>query len=249
MNSSYNDPIIYVITICWNEELFLPYFLDYYSFADKIIIFDNFSTDRSIEIIKKYKNTEYTHYFTNESIRDDYYLFIKNELWKSYKNECDWIIIVDIDEIVYYPLGLKELIKRLPKDIAYVQCNGFEMFCSDFLNSRGNTIFEKCKTGKANDKHNKISIINTKLLSEINYLVGCHAANPVIKGRALKDPAIKLLHYKFITPLPYLIHRYSIMAKRLSNYNKVNQFGFHYANIKGMTRKYHNLRISCKSVI
>jgi glycosyltransferase involved in cell wall biosynthesis len=242
-------PIIYVLTICWNEELFLPYFLNYYSFADKIIVFDNFSSDKSIEIIKKYKNTEYTYYFTNESIRDDYYLFIKNQLWKSYKNDCDWMIIVDIDEIVYHPLDLREFITRLPKDTAYIECYGFEMFSNNFFNAKGDTIFEKCKTGIPHNKHNKISIINTKLVSEINYLAGCHMANPVIKGRIIKDPMLKLLHYKFIVPLPYLVQRYSIMAKRLSEFNKENQYGFHYSNIREMTKKYYSLQKKSKPII
>ena len=236
-----NQPIIYLISICWNESTFLPFFLNYYSFIDKIIIFDNFSSDNSVEIIKNYNNVEYTYYNTNEKIRDDIYLEIKNNLWKTYKNECDWIIIVDIDEIIYHPIGLVNYLLRIPKDIAILQCTGFEMFSPNIFDHPGNSILEKCDTGIAYNQLNKCTIINTKLTKDINYLAGCHSCNPIIEGRILRDPNFKLLHYKFVFPLPFLINRYKIMSHRLSDENKKNSWGLHYNNINRMVLKYKTL--------
>ena len=82
MNNIAKEPVFYVITICWNESPLLKYFLDYYSFATKIIIFDNMSSDNSVEIMKGYNNVEICSYNTNEQIRDDIYIEIKNH----YKN-------------------------------------------------------------------------------------------------------------------------------------------------------------------
>lgn len=231
---------IYVLTICWNEELFLPVFLNYYSFADKIIIFDNFSSDNSINIIKQFKNTEIVKYNTNEQIRDDIYLVIKNDIWKDFKKECDWMIIVDIDEIVYHPMGLKQYLLNLPSNVSMIKSNGFEMFSNGF--NLPFDIFRVYNRGIKNSKHCKFNVINTKLVNAINYLPGCHDAIPNHRGIIYNDPNLKMLHYKFIYPLQFLIHRYSIMSKRLSDYNKKNSLGFHYSNIQNLVIKYNNLK-------
>lgn len=245
LNEPYNTlikkPIIYLISICWNESQFLPYFLSYYSFVDKIIIFDNFSSDNSIEIMKQFSNVEYCYYNTKEKIRDDVYLDIKNNLWKHYKNQCDWVIIVDIDEIIYHPLGIPNYLLSVPSDVGILQCNGFEMICPNILKATGETIFEKCSKGVPLTQLNKCSIINPKKVKEINYLAGCHACNPIVSGKTLKEPSFKLLHYKFVYPLQFLIQRYKLMSLRLSDENKKNSWGFHYNNIDKMVQKYKNL--------
>ncbi len=240
MNTNYK-PRIYLISVCWNEELFLPHFLNYYSFVDKIIVFDNFSSDRSVEIMRQYPNVEICFYNTNEKIRDDIYLEIKNNIWKQYREECDWMIIVDIDEIVYHPLGIPQYLQSLPIDVALLQCNGFEMFSPNYLEAPGNSILQKCNLGIPYIQLDKCSIINTKLVKEINYLAGCHKCNPIVNGRIFRDPNLKLLHHKFIFPLPYLIQRYKMMSQRLSDENKKNEWGLHYNNINKMVIKYKNL--------
>jgi hypothetical protein len=235
------EPVFYVITICWNESPFIKYFLDYYSFAKKIIVFDNMSSDDSVEIMKRYNNVEVIYYNTNEQIRDDIYLEIKNNAWKQYRNECDWFIIVDVDEIIYHPLGIPQYVKTLSPNIGIVQCQGFEMFCPDIANTPGNNIFEKTIRGVPGVKLDKCTLINSKLVNEINYLGGCHKAYPKISGILHKDPSFKLLHYKFIYPLQFMIYRYGLMSKRLSKQNIENGWGFHYSNMNSLVKKYNDL--------
>jgi glycosyltransferase involved in cell wall biosynthesis len=46
---------IWAYAICWNEEVMLPYYLKHYEkFCEKIIIYDNMSTDNSRNIIKNH---------------------------------------------------------------------------------------------------------------------------------------------------------------------------------------------------
>ena len=247
--SGLKEPIIYVITICWNESKFLPYFLDYYSFAKKIIVFDNMSSDNSVEIMKRYNNVEISYYNTNEQIRDDIYLEIKNNVWKQYRNECDWFIIVDIDEIIYHPMGISKYIKQIPKNIAMLKSNGFEMFYPNITNLSSTNLFEISKFGLPGSKLNKISIINSKLVYDINYLEGCHEAYPKINGILHVDPQVKLLHYKFISPIDDMINRYQTMSKRLSIENIKGGYGVHYSNINSLIKKYNDLSQNSKQVI
>lgn len=241
MNNQPKEPVFYVITICWNESPLLKYFLDYYSFAAKIIVFDNMSSDNSIEIMKGYNNVEICSYNTNEQIRDDIYIEIKNHAWKQFRNECDWFIIIDIDEFIYHPLGIPNYVKSLPQNVAILQCIGYEMFCPDIFQTPGDTIFDKSTRGYPGNKLDKCTLINSKLVSEINYLYGCHKAFPKVNGAIHSEPNFKLLHYKFVYPLQYLIARYQAMAKRLSKHNIEEGLGFHYTNMNSLVKKYNDL--------
>jgi len=243
------DPVCYVLTICWNESKFLPYFLDYYSFAKKIIVFDNMSSEISVQIMKNYSNVEISYYNTNEQIRDDIYLEIKNHAWKQFQNECDWFIIVDIDEIIYHPSGIINYLRTIPKNIAVIQSNGFEMFNPNFDEAPGRTLFEKSTIGMPGSKLNKCNLIRCKLVHEINYLAGCHEAYPKMSGTLHMDPLLKLLHYKFIFPIDHMSQRYQIMASRLSMENKKAGFGFHYTNMNSLMKKYNDLSKFSKPVI
>ena len=243
------EPIFYVITICWNESLILKQFLEYYSFAQKIIIFDNMSSDNSVAISKEFSNVEVSYYNTNEKIRDDIYLEIKNNAWKQFRNCCDWFIIVDIDEFIYHPLGIPGYVKTLKPSVAAIKCLGYEMFCPNILGAPGNTILDKSKYGVPGIKLDKTALINSKLVHDIGYLGGCHAAFPKTSGIIYSDPNFKLLHYKFVYPIEYMITRYKQMASRLSKQNIENGWGVHYANINNLIIKYTNLSKSCTQII
>ena len=240
-------PTFYVLSICWNEEFFLPYFLKHYSFATKIIIFDNMSSDNSVAIMKQHPNVEIATYNTNEQIRDDIYLEIKNHAWKQYKHLCDWIIIVDIDELIHHPLGIPAFVQSLPPNVGIAKCKGYEMFSpglSPYSPDENMSIFQKCATGMPGVKLDKCTLLNTKMVQDMNYLTGCHQAYPKMTRPTFityTHPQFVLLHYKFIHPLPQMIHRYKQMARRLSQQNLLNGWGFHYTNIKSLTTKYYAL--------
>ena len=93
-----------VFAICYNEEVMLPYFINHYQkMGANITIYDNFSTDRSQEIITESGCTLLT-YDSNNQIRDDLYLQIKNNCWK--KSKAEWVIVCDIDEFIEVDFNL-----------------------------------------------------------------------------------------------------------------------------------------------
>jgi glycosyltransferase involved in cell wall biosynthesis len=104
--------------ICYNEELMLPHFINHYRNmgVKNITIFDNQSTDNSQAIIKQHGcNLEV--YDSNNQIRDDLYLQIKNECWKNSKSE--WVIVCDIDEFIEIDFDIK--------DYTIINTKGYDM--------------------------------------------------------------------------------------------------------------------------
>ena len=119
---------IHLYVICWNEAKILPHFLKYYhSFCEKIFVYDNFSSDCSPDIIAGFNNAETFNFFTNNEIRDDIYLKLKNEVWKKSRNKCDFVIVCDADEFIYHP-DLNNLFEFLKlNNITAVRCEGYNM--------------------------------------------------------------------------------------------------------------------------
>jgi hypothetical protein len=241
-------PIFYVLSICWNEQFFLPYFLRHYAFAAKIVIFDNMSSDNSVTIMKQYPNVEICPYHTNAQIRDDIYLEIKNHAWKQFAHLCDWVIVVDIDELIYHPLGIPAFVQTLAPNVGVVKCVGYEMFSPDLAPNAPSLP----ATGYPGVKLDKQTLLRTKLVKDINYLTGCHQAFPQMNlrhGITYTHPDFKLLHYKFIHPLPQMVQRYKLMAQRLSPQNRQNGWGFHYTNMQSLSQKYHTLQKNQQKIL
>jgi len=85
--------LITAIVLTKNEEGILDRCLSALSFVHSIIVFDSFSTDGTLEIAKNHRAIIYQRDFDN-------YACQRNAALDTVPNECDWVFMVDADEIV-----------------------------------------------------------------------------------------------------------------------------------------------------
>ena len=228
--------VIHVYVLCYNEEIMLPYFLRHYgTFAEKIIIYDNYSTDRTLEIARDNPLTEVVQYDSGNEIRDDIYLKIKNNAWKASRGIADYVVMVDMDEFLYNP-DIFSALKDRPSIICPL---GYEMV-SDVIPSGTGQIYDEIIMGMTSPGYNKCVLFNPNIIEEMNYRPGCHNCIP-IGAEAPPGPIgdFKLLHYKHLSA-DYVITRYKAFNKRLSRTNKDNNWGYQYAFTEEEIRQYHN---------
>jgi len=202
---------LHVFSICFNEELMLPYFIQHYKKlgAKKITIYDNFSTDLSRQIIRE-SGCELIDYDSKEQIRDDLYLSIKNNCWK--KTDTEWVIVVDIDELLEPPV--------------------FDLDNCTIVNTKGYDIagLPPSRLGVANELYNKRCMFRPSEIKEINFAPGCHSAKPV--GNVVgSDKFANLLHYRYISE-EYNYNRYLLYQSRLSEINKKYGWGLQYSQVE-----------------
>lgn len=236
--------VIHYYSICWNEEKILPYVLDYYApICEKLVIMDNQSNDNSPSIIKSYPNAEIRSYSSEGEIRDDIYLEIKNNIWKESRGKADWVIVCDTDEILYHPQLLSRLDELKNKGISIIRPHGFDMYAESYPQ---NSLLEITNGIKDNRHLGKCIIFNPNLIEEINYKTGCHKCYPTGQIRFYKKDDMKLLHYKCLE-LEFLINRFEILRKRLSNYNIENKFGKHYMIEKESIKEKYLINLSNSS--
>lgn len=214
-----------LFAICYNEERILPFFFDHYKrFVDKITIFDNESTDNSRNIISSVRDlpVDLKNYATNNTLDDSVYLNIKNNCWRD--SLCDYVIVVDCDEFVYHP-NIKKFLSDT-QALAY-KPNGYNMVSEKFPTDC--PLYDTVTLGQSCNNYSKISLFSPSL-TDINYSLGCHTANPRKNNdhvSIVSDENLKLLHYKNLS-FDYRWERHQLYNKRFSDFNKKTGAGYHY---------------------
>jgi hypothetical protein len=118
---------IRLFVIARNESLRLPYFLKYYSRlgVDRFFFIDNNSTDNTREIALLHKNT---HVFKIDESYKDHWNWMEFFLDKYGKNK--WCIVVDVDELLYFPYSEIVSLKQLT---SYLESNRYNALRSLLL--------------------------------------------------------------------------------------------------------------------
>ncbi|RZK76899.1 MAG: glycosyltransferase [Pedobacter sp.] len=250
---------IHVYTICWNEEKMLPFFIRHYQqFADKIIFFDNESTDNSRAIIESSDRCVYRSYSSGNEIRDDLYREVKNNAWKESRGEADFVIVVDADEMLYSKYNLRTYFKLLKLfGFTLIKPFGYDMVAEQVDWSTNKQITELVTIGQAFKPMCKPCVFNPNKIEEINYGFGAHSCRASGKIRSFRadwltkhlDMGLYLLHYKRMG-VDYITERHSHLKQRLSAFNKQKKLGFHYETSADDIRKeYEGYRAKSYTVI
>lgn len=216
-------------TIAWNEEKILPYFINHYKqFCNKIVVYDNMSTDntRQIALDSGCEVIQWSHN-NNEGLNDLSNLNIKRSCSKHDIGIYDWVITVDADEFYTHKDGINSLVGYLEscknQGVTLPKVHGFQMLHNDFNFKDDISIIKKWAYFPA---YSKRCIFNPIL--DISWWPGCHgitACDPM----PVEDESAQIIlkHYKFIN-LQYILDRFKIIGSRISETNKINGWGNHY---------------------
>ena len=225
---------IRIIACCRNEEDLLPFFLQYYSsFADKIIIHDCQSTDRSQEIIRSCSKAELIIH-EQKDVDETFLSGIKNESWKSDRDQYDWNFAVDIDEFIYHSNMLEKLQQYQNLGVTVPHISGYDIYALDFpAFNPESSIIDHVQYGVSNVALlSKKCVFNSKLVN-INYAHGCHYSAPDGVVKYSDDNELMLLHLQWFGYEKF-IKKYQYYATIMSQYNIQKNLGMHiigYANI------------------
>lgn len=207
--------------INWNDSFYLPFIKNHYGkFCQRIVMYDNYSTDGSQELAMSL-GFEVREFGVAGRLDDQNYLDVKNHCWKEEREngqQADRVIVCDADEF----LKLEKL--AICSDIPLVK--GYNII-SDTL-PVGDSIFE-LNTGEGAINYSKQVIFNPKVVSEINFVHGCHLHHMVTAPFALRDRSVCFLyHFRQIGGIERLIARHAEYRPRMSPFNVRNKMGHHY---------------------
>ena len=224
-----------VYAVFWNEAAMLPFFLRHYAaFARTLNLYDNESTDRSLDIIDAFRQSHpdvtinVRTFDSGDRLRDDYIINKKNHAWK----ECagrpvDWVVIVDVDEFIHHPNLPAELQRLRREEYTAVFCVGYDMVADEGPRAEEPVpLTSLVRRGRFSENYSKCTVIDPNAVTSINYTVGSHACTPKGRVKIHADNAFKLRHYKALGLDNRILRRRQIRA-RLSEVNRHNDWGYH----------------------
>ena len=205
----------------------LPYFLRHYEqFCERIVVYDNGSDDGSQEIVAAHPLCELRHIDTRGEFHEAALVTVKRETWKQSRQKADWVIACDVDELLHHPHLIEFLSECRRSGITMPVPAGWQMVADRFPTTEGQ-IYDEVHTGFPDTQFSKRAIFNPSAIQEIIYGPGCHEALTKGDVRECADPALRILHFKYLG-LEYLSWRYGEYARRLSEFNRAHRFGFQY---------------------
>jgi len=174
---------IELYTFTYNDEDFLPFFLQYYSLiVDRMTFIDSGSTDRTLELIKDHEVVQtgltWWDWDNLHSIRDS--------IWRD--SEFDLIFFPDLDEI-FYKENLRQWLDGHRS--AIYKMKGYQMVSREFPELETNIL--DIKRGCPLPLHDKYTIFNPK--ADLKFV---DAHNIATTSRNINMLEIKLLHYKYL---------------------------------------------------
>ena len=184
---------IWIYSFCWNEKDMLPFYLRHYStFAEKIILFDDKSDDGTLEIASKCPLVEVRE-CPYSGLNDNENLCLSQEAYKEARGKADWVMWMDIDEIIYAPDIVETLKQCSEYDVA--STDGYNMTGMGVPIDDGRQIYEIRRSGVRAPVYAKPVIFKPE--ADMKWTRGRHAVEGC-DAKITPDPLFKLLHYRYM---------------------------------------------------
>lgn len=196
----------------------IRYFIKHYStFCDRIIIYDDQSTDLTRDIVGGFAELRECPWVGLDDIRS---IELATTTYKEARGEADWVIWVDADEFIYHPdlPGMLAWLKDVGVTLPSVE--GYSMISTSPPSGSGQ-IYDEIKTGFLDTSYAKHCVFDPQI--DITWSAGKHqvAGGPFVTNS--NDP-LKLLHYRYLGPEWHLA-RNSRNYERVTPENKMRHHG------------------------
>lgn len=261
-----------VYILCRNEEEILPYVLRHYlTFARHIFIYEGRSTDNSRKVLQNFQDhhnevniPDWPHYNRinlidwekGQQLDDAENSHLKSVCWLG--TTADWVIVVDCDELIYFPTGTKVLSALWQQGVPVVSPRGWEMLSDTYPTTPGQ-IYDEIKYAAPDDRwYGKPVLFRPSLVKAVHFAPGAHGGAFVLSNGAWKSvdyrtprtvPEVWLLHCKHLGPVERVARRYDQIRQAYSANNIARHWGNYDAGIKHATDKRNRLSRSVQRVI
>lgn len=192
---------IWVFTICKDEAALIKYFLRHYStFADRIIVFDEQSTDGTREALAACPLVELREW-QGRGLDDEAFVRAINTVYLEARGKADWVMWPDIDELLYAP-DVRAVLAEATEDM--VLARGYALISANGIPTGDGQLYEIVRTGFRQPNYDKA--ICWRPEREIRHTIGRHSYPgqwPRCNGTVGVRARLKLLHAHHAGGVPW----------------------------------------------
>ena len=210
---------INIFLLCFNESALLPHTVNHYKKYlpnCKITIYDNESTDNSVEIAKKLGCNVFS-FSSNNILDEDLQIKLRNSIWKNCNS--GWIIMADMDEFLC--VTEVELMKEIELGTTILQINGYDMIGESETVDLTDIDLQKINKYIKNHYESKKLCFLREAIIDMNYGCGSHSCNP--KGNIVYSSHVYINKHMNTLGLNFLINK---LTKRYERNEKMRLKGW-----------------------
>jgi hypothetical protein len=228
--------IINIFLLCYNESPLLPHTIKHYKKlipSSKITVYDNSSTDNSVEIATSL-GCKVIPWNSNNILDYHKFKYIRNNCWKSITD--GWIIVADMDDF----LSISEQDLHTEKDLGttIISIRGLDMIGESKTTDLTDIDLQNINKYTHNTTKDKSLCFYRNSIGEMNYTIHSNKCNPT--GTIKYSEKIYYNKHMSYLGLNYIVNK---IISRYNRSEKMRGFGLatHYTNNKeDITQDYNN---------
>ena len=230
------DMKVEVFTLCWNEMDVLPWVIDYWhQYATHVTVFDNGSTDGSDWFLGRYDWITVKS-FDSGGFNDTENQRIKNECWKG--SNADFVVVCDMDECLFARDIQATLCRMKGQGATVCLPRWYELQAEERPRyEEGRLLHETAPMCRPFQDASKAIIFDPVAITDMGYTPGAHRCEPKGRVQWYDGDDLFALHINHNLSLAYKLNRYRELNARLSDVNRRNRHGIHYAFSEEILRK------------
>lgn len=222
--------IVHLYTRCWNDARMLPFFFRHYdAIVQRYIVFDDGSTDGSVEILSSHPKVELRPMapYSDRASRIASGLAVQENCWHESRGIADWVVVTDIDEHLHHRDLPAFLAHCKSEGVTIVPALGYHMISDEFP-SQEVVLCRSVTTGVMSPHDNKLNLLSPDDVRATNFAAGRHTAEPEGNIVAPSRDELLLLHYKYLGfERTYARHQQYQARQRAGDLAR--GWGYHYA--------------------
>ena len=227
--------VVSIFLVCYNEQYLLPHTVAHYRRYIpncNITVYDNYSTDNSVEIAKSLGCTVVP--WNTNNITDEHKLRdLKNSCWKSVPS--GWIIMADMDE--WLCITKEDLQKELDKGTTVITVKGYNMIGESQKEDISDIDLHSIIKGVRNTNEDKKLCFLREKIVDINYNCGAHNSNPA--GEVRYSKTVYTNKHMCCPGLQFLIERMIARYNRSIEMRKIHMDTHYTDNVTKITADYN----------
>jgi glycosyltransferase involved in cell wall biosynthesis len=204
-------------------------FQHYDDFVERYVIFDDGSTDGSLEILRSHPKVDVRpmppRSDPESRILSSHPFF--EDCWKESRGHADWVIVTDIDEHIWHSDLARYLTDCRHSGVTIIPGLGYHMLSETFPEP-GCCLRQSVVTGAPDTWSSKMNLFSPDAIEATNFELGRHSAAPVGRVLAPARDELLVLHYRFLG-FERTQRRHEEYLKRQRPKDLANDWGFQYS--------------------